>query len=104
MVFEEFGTTFTTGDVITCTADFDSANVSISYAKNGETMGEAFNFQKSTLEGKPLFPHISSRNVKFEINFGKDKEGKARENWFAAPEGYKMASENVADAQRGMAR
>ena len=105
MVFEDFeGCTFTTGDVITCTADFDQDNVSFSYAKNGESLGEAFSVEKSTLEGKPLFPHVSSRNVKYEINFGADKEGNARENWFAAPEGFSMAAEQVATAQRGMAR
>jgi len=103
--FEDFeGCNYTTGDVITCSADFDSDDVTISYAKNGEDFGETFTFSKSTLEGKPLFPHVSSRNVKFEINFGADKEGKPRENWFEKPEGFSMAAEQVATAQRGMAR
>lgn len=105
MEFEDFeGCNYTTGDVITCSADFDSDNVTIAYAKNGEDFGETFSFAKSSLEGKPLFPHVSSRNVKFEINFGADKEGKARENWFEKPEGFSMAAEQVATAQRGMAR
>ena len=67
-------------------------------------IGEAFNFPKSKLGGKALFPHISSRNVKFEVNFGKNKDETEKEKFFALQDGYKMAAECVDEAQRGFAR
>ena len=84
--------------------EFVGTKVTISYAKNGESIGEAFSFPKSQLGGKALFPHISSRNVKVELNFGKNKDGTAKENFFALPDGFSMAADCVAKAQRGMAR
>ena len=106
LTFEEYGGTFTKEDVITSTIDFESEpeNVSISFAKNGESLGQAFSVPKADLNGKALFPHISSRNVKFEVNFGKNKDDSAKDNFFPKPEEYKMAAECLESAERGMAR
>ena len=38
--------------------------------------GVAYEFPKSELKGQALFPHISSRNVRFEVNFGMALEPK----------------------------
>jgi len=102
--FEDFASSFTKDDVVTAMIDFSGANVSLSYAKNGESLGEAFSFPKSQLGGKALFPHISSRNVKFEANFGKNKDGTDKEPFFPLQDGFTMAGAQVASAQRGLAR
>jgi len=103
--FEDFeGCTFTTEDVITAMADFSGDKVSFSYAKNGESLGEAFSVPTSQLAGKPLFPHVSCRNVKVEVNFGKNKDGEAKENFFPLLEGYTMAGNCLESAQRSVPR
>lgn len=42
----------------------------ISYAFNGTKQDVAFEVPKSSLEDKTLFPHILSKNISFEVNFG----------------------------------
>ena len=103
--FEDFeGCTFTTEDVITAMADFSGNKVSFSYAKNGESLGEAFSVPTSQLAGKPLFPHVSCRNVKVEVNFGKNKDETAKENFFPLLDGYTMAGNCLESAQRSVPR
>lgn len=70
--FEEYGQPFNAEDVIGCLLDFDSneENVLISYAFNGTKQEVAFEVPKSSLEDKALFPHILSKNISFEVNFG----------------------------------
>jgi len=106
--FEDYGAAFTKDDVISAMIDFEAANnnVEISFAKNGEAQGVAFSVPKADLagQGHALFPHISVRNVKIEANFGKDKAGNVKENWFPLPEGFKMAAEQIEIAQRGFLR
>jgi len=93
---------FTTDDVITAMADFSGASVSFSFAKNGESLGEAFSVPKAELKGKVMFPHVSCRNVKIELNFGKNKDESVKENWFPLPDGYTMAANSVDSAQRSV--
>merc|ERR1719220_489899 len=103
--FEDFeGCTFTTEDVITAMVDFSGKTVSFSYAKNGESLGEAFSVPTSQLAGKALFPHVSCRNVKVEVNFGKNKDETAKENFFPLLEGYTMAGNCLESAQRSVPR
>lgn len=104
-VFSDYGATFAKDDVVAAMLDFtDATNVKISFSKNGEDQGEAFSVAKTDLQGAALFPHVSSRNVKFEVNFGKAKDGADREAWFAA-EGYTfVAQADEASRTRGMAR
>ena len=83
-------------------ADFSGASVSFSFAKNGESLGEAFSVPKSELKGKVMFPHVSCRNVKIELNFGKNKDESVKENWFPLPDGYTMAANSVDSAQRSV--
>merc|ERR1712115_188278 len=79
--FEEYGEKFEKGDVIGAFIDFTQDEINVTFSKNGEDQGDAFQIAKSELAGKSLFPHIMSRNVKFEVNFGVDKEEAAKENW-----------------------
>lgn len=102
--FEDFATTFTKDDVVTCLIDLDSAQVSVKFAKNDEAPVEAFTFAKTQLGGKAVFPHISSRNVKFEANFGKNKDETDKEAFFPIPDGYKMAATCIDSAKKAMPR
>ena len=67
-------------------------------------LGNAFTFPKTQLEGKSLFPHVSTRNVKFEINFGKTKDGTAQEPLFPLPAGFSLAGNCLDSASRGSPR
>merc|ERR1712107_754777 len=79
--FEEYGEKFTKGDVVGAYIDFEGDEVSLTFTKNGEDQGDAFQIPKAELDGEALFPHIMARNVKFDVNFGMDKEDKAVEDW-----------------------
>jgi len=83
-VFTEWGGKCDKNDVIGSYVDFTGEKVVLSWSKNGEDLGKAFEIQKTDLKGQTLFPHIISRNVKFEVNFGQDSSGSSLDNW-AAP-------------------
>jgi len=85
--FEEYGEKFEKGDVIGAFIDFTQDEINVTFSKNGEDQGDAFQINKSDLEGKSLFPHIMARNVKFEVNFGVGKDGTATANWKEALDG-----------------
>merc|ERR1719167_193360 len=78
--FEEYGEKFTKGDVVGAYIDFEGDEVSLTFTKNGEDQGDAFQIPKAELNGEALFPHIMARNVKFDVNFGLDKEDKVMED------------------------
>ena len=56
--FEDFGATFGKDDVIGAFVDFSGDVVTISFTKNGESQGAAFEVPKSELEGQALFPTV----------------------------------------------
>jgi len=68
--FEEYGENIEQGDIVGAYLDFEGDNVSVSFTRNGDDLGDAFQITKTNLEGRYLFPHILSKNVKFEVNFG----------------------------------
>ncbi|XP_064490069.1 heterogeneous nuclear ribonucleoprotein U-like protein 1 [Ornithodoros turicata] len=72
--FKDYGKPFEKGDVITCFADLSVDPVVLSFAKNGEHLGTAFEVSKEALAGRPLFPHVLSKNCAFEINFGQQEK------------------------------
>ncbi len=51
-------------------------------------LGVAFNLPKDEMYGQVLFPHILTKNCRFEVNFGQKEEP-----WFPPTEGYEWASE-----------
>jgi len=104
--FEEYGEKFTKGDVIGAYIDFEGEEVSLTFTKNGEDQGDAFQIPKAELNGQALFPHVMARNVKFEANFGMDKDDKEVEDWKEKLDGaYVKAGAVPAEArERGTAR
>jgi heterogeneous nuclear ribonucleoprotein U-like protein 1 len=50
--------------------------------------GVAFTLPREELNGRALFPHILTKNCRFEVNFGQKEEP-----WFPPTEGYEWASE-----------
>lgn len=72
--FSDYGTSYGKDDVVGCYLDLsDTSQAVISYTVNGKDMGTAFTVQKSDLDGKPLFPHVLTKNCTFECNFGQEK-------------------------------
>jgi len=102
--FDEYGEAFAKDDVVGAFVDLTVDPVSFHFTKNGEDQGQAFSIPKEQLAGKPLFPHISSRNVKFEANFGKKKDGSAKDQWFEPTEGYEMVANVTEGAERNTPR
>ncbi|XP_001625157.3 heterogeneous nuclear ribonucleoprotein U isoform X2 [Nematostella vectensis] len=82
--FTEFGQTFTAGDVITCYLDLESSPKQISFSKNGEDLGSAFDLPEDA-QGKALFPHVMIKNIDCSLNFGTQEEA-----WFAPKEGFQF--------------
>jgi len=79
--FEDYGEKFQKGDVIGAFLDFTQGEINVTFTKNGEDQGDAFQISKEDLGEAALFPHIMTRNVKFEVNFGIDKAAADKENW-----------------------
>lgn len=59
--------------MITCFANFESDEVELSYAKNGQDLGIAFKISKEVLAGRPLFPHVLCHNCAVEFNLVRRK-------------------------------
>lgn len=66
--FEDYGGQFTKGDVIGCVIDMDQGT--ISFLKNGEFMGVAFDNVPPAAASTGVFPHLMMKNVTCKVNFG----------------------------------
>ncbi|XP_020617210.1 heterogeneous nuclear ribonucleoprotein U-like protein 1 isoform X2 [Orbicella faveolata] len=97
--FTEYGQTFGADDVIGCYLDLESDPKTISFSKNGEDLGVAFELTED-LEDKALHPHILIKNAEFSVNFGSQEEP-----WFPAKEGYtfiqSVGEESLVHGTRG---
>lgn len=70
--FMDYGETFEVEDVIGALLDLESQPPSISFTKNGRSLGVAKRlggYQVSERD-QALFPHILTKNIRFEVNFG----------------------------------
>lgn len=67
---EDYGQLYGPGDVIGCYLEFQADKITMLYTKNGENQGNAFAIPASHLNGKALFPHVSTKSLTFEVNFG----------------------------------
>ncbi|VDL80164.1 unnamed protein product [Nippostrongylus brasiliensis] len=79
-VFTDYGDSFGVGDVITAQMDFE--NGSISFWKNSEFMGVAFE-SVAVPEGEAVYPHICVKNCRVSVNFGTFPGGE--EEWLKQP-------------------
>ncbi len=68
LIEEIYGGSFGLADVLASYIDFDENLIRISFTKNGEDLGQAFEFSKTNLN--EFYPHVLVKNVKFECNFG----------------------------------
>jgi len=75
--YDEYGGPYRCGDVIGCIADMDQGT--ISYMKNGQFMGVAFDNIPPTANETGLFPHLLMKNVKCKMNFRRATK------WFDPP-------------------
>jgi hypothetical protein len=65
---ETYGEPYGLSDILACYIDFGDTLIRISFTKNGEDYGQAFEFPKT--DSSEFYPHILVKNVKFECNFG----------------------------------
>nr|XP_018903360.1 PREDICTED: heterogeneous nuclear ribonucleoprotein U-like protein 1 [Bemisia tabaci] len=84
--FSNYGKPFQVGNVVGAYLDFESnpTHIEISYSVDGQHLGVAHSVEKSTFGSSPLFPHVLSKNVRFECNFGAT-------TWFPPIEGFRYA-------------
>lgn len=87
--FKDYGVPFQLNDVVGVYLDAseEKETVEISFCVNGAAQGVAFTLTKEELNGRALFPHILTKNCRFEVNFGQKEEP-----WFPPMEGYEWAS------------
>jgi hypothetical protein len=74
---ETYGESFGLSDTLGCYIDFGCDDnepiVRMSFTKNGQDFGHAFELERKTItdESRLIFyPHVLVKNVKFECNFG----------------------------------
>ena len=74
---DDYGEPFGLSDILGCYIDFgdqDNANIiQISFTKNGQDYGQAFEIDKTTINDETrliFYPHILIKNVQLECNFG----------------------------------
>ncbi|VDP43690.1 unnamed protein product, partial [Soboliphyme baturini] len=65
--FTAWGPDFWPNDVVACLIDYEQRTLSM--MKNGECIGVAFQLDKKQ-DAPVLFPCITTKNVRFEVNFG----------------------------------
>ncbi|EFX82953.1 hypothetical protein DAPPUDRAFT_30537, partial [Daphnia pulex] len=87
--FKDYGVPFKLNDVVGVYLDASEEKefIELSFSVNGVFQGVAFNLPRDELNGRALFPHILTKNCRFEVNFGQKEEP-----WFPPTEGYEWAS------------
>lgn len=68
--FTEYASKLHVDDVIGVHLELSDEKCAIQFTINGKDQGIAFDFEKSSLNGEALFPHISTKNVEYKVNFG----------------------------------
>ncbi|XP_053677147.1 heterogeneous nuclear ribonucleoprotein U-like protein 2 [Anopheles nili] len=73
--FEQYGVAYGKNDVVGVYLDMESSPCRMQFTVNRVRQGEAFEFEKDSLDGKALFPHVYAKNLAFKVNFGTVSEG-----------------------------
>lgn len=68
--FADYGSKLHVDDVIGVHLNLNDDKSTIQFTVNGKDQGVAFEFEKSSLNDEALFPHISTKNVEYNVNFG----------------------------------
>lgn len=55
--------------------DINDEKCTVQYTINGKDFGVAHEFEKSSLNGEALYPHIGTKNYGYKVNFGQLEEG-----------------------------
>ncbi|KAL1262363.1 hypothetical protein QQF64_007628 [Cirrhinus molitorella] len=80
---EAFGEPFTEGDVIGCYAFIsETGETTLSFHKNGLSLGVAYHLNSSTLGGQALYPHVLCKNCSVSVNLDSDTP------WHPYPTGF----------------
>lgn len=83
--FTEYGIKANVHDVIGVHLNLTDDKSTIQFTINGKDQGIAFEFEKSSLNNEALFPHISTKNIEYKVNFGQLEESM----WSLRREGHK---------------
>jgi heterogeneous nuclear ribonucleoprotein U-like protein 1 len=68
--FTDYGPKLNVNDVVGIHLEISEDKCTIHYNVNGKDFGVAFEFEKGILNNEALFPHISTKNIEYQINFG----------------------------------
>lgn len=72
--FSEYTNRFVLHDIIGVHLDLNDEKCVVQYTINGRDCGVAHEFEKSVLNGEALYPHISTKNFGYKVNFGQMEE------------------------------
>uniref|UniRef100_A0A182T336 B30.2/SPRY domain-containing protein n=1 Tax=Anopheles maculatus TaxID=74869 RepID=A0A182T336_9DIPT len=73
--FEQYGVAYGKNDVVGVYLDMDVTPCRMLFTVNRVRQGDAFEFEKESLNGKAMFPHVYAKNLAFKVNFGQVEEG-----------------------------
>lgn len=68
--FVEYACRLRVDDVVGVHLDLNDEKCTIQFTVNGKDYGVAYEFEKSSLGEEALYPHISTKNVEYKVNFG----------------------------------
>ncbi|TRY98756.1 hypothetical protein DNTS_025494 [Danionella cerebrum] len=84
---EAFGELFTEGDIIGCYAFIsETGEATLSFQKNGRSLGVAFQLDSSVLKREALYPHVLCKNCSVSVNLHPHAP------WHPSPEGFHTLS------------
>lgn len=83
--FSDYACKLYVEDVVGVHLELCDDKCTIQFTVNGKDQGIAFEFEKSSLNDQALFPHISTKNVEYKINFGQLEQSL----WIVSRDKYK---------------
>ncbi|CRK98389.1 CLUMA_CG011748, isoform A [Clunio marinus] len=68
--FTNYASRLHVDDVIGVHLELNEEKCSIQFTINGKDQGIAFDFERTLLNDRALFPHVSTKNIEYKVNFG----------------------------------